>query len=99
MGHADILVKKAEERTERKLNLLQKLFECKREKILEELEEARYNVEFVNSEIFTPKKHSAKLERKLWTTYRGIIINHITLFVCLFNLFNIGVRIYKVYNI
>ena len=25
--------------------------------------------------------------------YRGIIINHITLFVCLFNLFNVGVRL------
>ena len=46
VGHADILAKKAEERTERKLKLLQKLFECKRKQILEELEEARYNVEF-----------------------------------------------------
>ena len=63
--HADILVKKAEECTERQLKLFQKLFECKREKILEELEE-KYNVEFSNSKIFTHQKWlSAKQERKL----------------------------------
>ena len=54
--HADIFVKKAEERTETKLELLQKSFECEREKILEEFEEAKYNVGFANSEIFTSKK-------------------------------------------
>ena len=54
--HAEILVKKAEEPTERKLELLQKSFECEKEKNLEEFEEAKYNVEFANSEIFTSKK-------------------------------------------
>ena len=54
--YAEILVKKAEERTERILELLQKCFECEKEKILEEFEEAKYNVEFASSEIFTSKK-------------------------------------------
>ena len=65
--HADILGEKTEERTERKLVLLQKSFECETEKNLEEFEETKYNVEFANSEIFTKKKkkRSAKPERKL----------------------------------
>ena len=49
-------MKKTEERTERKLELLEKSFECKREKCLEEFEEAKYNVGYANSEIFTSKK-------------------------------------------
>ena len=53
--HAEILVKNAEERTERKLELLQKSFECEKEKFWK-FEEAKYNVEFANLEIFTSKK-------------------------------------------
>ena len=62
--HAEILVKKAEERTERKLELLQKSFECEKEKNLEEFEEAKYNVEFANSEIFTSKKSCLPNEKE-----------------------------------
>lgn len=43
--HAEILVKRAEERVQRKLELLQYSFKCKREKVLEGLQEAKYNVE------------------------------------------------------
>ena len=56
-------MKKAKERTEKKIELLRKSFECEREKTLEEFERAKYSVEFANSKTFYFKKRlSAKRE-------------------------------------
>ena len=50
--HAELLVKQAEERTERKLKILQKSFDYKRQNILEEVEEAKNNRAIVNFETY-----------------------------------------------
>ena len=72
--HAELLVKQAEERTQRKLKLLQKSFDYERQKILEEVEEAKNNRAIVNFETYgfeklefesnpheheSPQKHSS----------------------------------------
>ena len=48
--HAELLVKQAEERTQRKLKLLLKSFDYKKQNILEEVEEAKSEGAFVNFE-------------------------------------------------
>ena len=48
--HAELLVKQAEERTQRKLKLLLKSFDYKKQNILEEVEEAKNEGAFVNFE-------------------------------------------------
>ena len=48
--HAELLVKQAEERTQRKLKLLLKSFDYKKQNILEEVEEAKNEEAFVNFE-------------------------------------------------
>ena len=49
-AHAELLVKQAEERTQRKLKLLLKSFDYKKQNILEEVEEAKNEGAFVNFE-------------------------------------------------
>ena len=48
--HAELLVKQAEERTQRKWKLLLKSFDYKKQNILEEVEEAKNEGAFVNFE-------------------------------------------------
>ena len=48
--HAELLVKQAEERTQRKWKLLLKSFDYKKQNILEEVEEAKNEGGFVNFE-------------------------------------------------
>ena len=50
--HAELLVKQAEERTHRKLKLLQKSFDYEKQNILEEVEEAKNNRAIVNYETY-----------------------------------------------
>ena len=72
--HAELLVKQAEERTQRKLKLLQKSFDYERQKNLEEVEEAKNNRAIVDVETYgfekldfeshpdeheSPEKHSS----------------------------------------
>ena len=72
--HAELLVKQAEERTHRKLKLLQKSFDYEKQNILEEVEEAKNNRSIVNYETYgfenldfesnpheheSPQKHSS----------------------------------------
>ena len=48
--HAELLVKKAEKRTQRKLKLLVKSFDYKKQNILEEVEEVKNEGDFGNFE-------------------------------------------------
>ena len=54
--HAELLVKQAEERTQRKLKLLQKSFDYEKQKILEDVEEAKNNRGIVNFETYGSEK-------------------------------------------
>ena len=53
--HAELLVKQAEERTQRKLKLLQKSFDYEKQKILE-VEEAKNNRAIVNFKTYNFEK-------------------------------------------
>ena len=54
--HAQLLVRQAEERTQRKLKLLQKSFDYEKQKILEDVEEAKNNRAIVNFETYGSEK-------------------------------------------
>ena len=54
--HAELLVKQAEEKTQRKLKLLQKSFDYEKQKILEDVEEAKNNRAIVNFKTYGSEK-------------------------------------------